>query len=169
MIHARAEVDGTAHVAPRACVWQFASVIRHATVGEDSCIGGCAVVDAADVGERCRIGHGAQLHPGTFIEDDVFVGPGAICGNDRWPRAAKEGFDAEALLDGRMTMVRIERGASIGAGAVILPGAVIGRDAMVAAGAVVNRSVPSAHLFKRSGEIVPIDPARVRRICEAAA
>jgi hypothetical protein len=37
---------------------------------------------------------------------------------------------------------RIENGASIGAGAVILPGITIGTGAMVGAGAVVTRSVP---------------------------
>nr|WP_300975472.1 DapH/DapD/GlmU-related protein [Sphingomonas sp. LHG3406-1] len=37
---------------------------------------------------------------------------------------------------------RVERGASIGAGAVILPGLTIGAGAMIGAGTVVTRDVP---------------------------
>ncbi len=39
--------------------------------------------------------------------------------------------------------VRIETGAYIGAGAILLPGVVVGTNAIVAAGAVVNRDVPA--------------------------
>ncbi|HEY2216309.1 MAG TPA: DapH/DapD/GlmU-related protein, partial [Solirubrobacteraceae bacterium] len=41
---------------------------------------------------------------------------------------------------------RIERGATVGAGAILLPGVVVGCDATVAAGAVVTRDVPAASL-----------------------
>lgn len=170
MIHQPAMIDQSAAVSPSATVWEYAKVIRHATVGDESNIGSCAIVDCADVGRRCSIGHGAQLHPGTLLGDDVFVGPGVICCNDCWPRMHKEGFDGDALLDGRLTTVRIADGASVGAGAIILPGVVIGESAMVAAGSVVERSVPPWHLHKRSGEIAAIDRAREpQRMREALA
>ncbi len=38
--------------------------------------------------------------------------------------------------------MRIEDGAWLGAGAIVLPGVTIGRDAIVGAGAVVTRDVP---------------------------
>ena len=44
---------------------------------------------------------------------------------------------------GRTCLVIVRRGASIGAGAVILPGVEIGEGAMVGAGTVVTRSVPA--------------------------
>jgi acetyltransferase-like isoleucine patch superfamily enzyme len=54
----------------------------------------------------------------------------------------------------------VGRGASIGAGAVILPGVRIGERAMVGAGAVVTRDVPS-------DVVVVGNPARVVRHLDA--
>lgn len=41
----------------------------------------------------------------------------------------------------------IKRGASVGAGAVILPGLTIGEGAMIGAGAVVTKSVPAGETW----------------------
>jgi acetyltransferase-like isoleucine patch superfamily enzyme len=49
---------------------------------------------------------------------------------------------------------RIERGARVGGGSVLLPGITIGANALVGAGSVVTRSVPAA-------AIVVGNPARV--------
>ena len=49
--------------------------------------------------------------------------------------------------------MRIEDGAFLGAGAIVLPGVTVGRDAIVGAGAVVTRDVPP-------GETVVGVPAR---------
>lgn len=154
-----------ASVGARSIIWEFAKVIRGAGIGEDCSIGGCAIIDAAQIGHRCAIGHGAQVHPGAWLRDEVFVGPGAIICNDRWPRVAKDGFDAAALLSGEFITVEIHEGASIGAGAIVLPGVVIGAGSVVAAGAVVTHSMPPCSLWKREGGWVPMvarQPMRMR-------
>jgi carbonic anhydrase/acetyltransferase-like protein (isoleucine patch superfamily)/dTDP-4-dehydrorhamnose 3,5-epimerase-like enzyme len=87
------------------------------------------------VGNRVTIKSGVQLWDGIRVFDDVFIGPNATFTNDRFPRSGHR--------DKRPLPTTIEAGASIGAGAVILPGLSIGRQAMVGAGAVVTRSVPS--------------------------
>lgn len=148
-------------------VWEFAKVIRGASVGVDCSIGGCAIVDAAVVGDRCAIGHGAQLHPGTKLANDVFVGPGVIVCNDRWPRVGKDGFHPHLLLEGRMVTVEIADGVSIGAGAIILPGVSIGASSVVAAGAVVTHSMPACSLWKRKGGWVPLAARRPQRMRDA--
>lgn len=148
-------------------IWEFAKVIRGASVGADCSIGGCAVVDAAIVGDRCAIGHGAQLHPGTRLGNDVFVGPGVIVCNDRWPRVGKDGFDAGALLERRFVTVQIADGVSIGAGAIILPGVVIGAGSVISAAAVVTHSMPPCSLWKRKGGWVPLSARRPQRLREA--
>lgn len=149
-------------------IWQFASVIRGAVIGKKCNVGAGAIIDAARVGDNVLIGAGAQLHPGTVIGDNVFIGPGVIFCNDRWPRVSKDGFDSEALLSGTMITVQVCDGASIGAGAVILPGVRIGKDATVAAGARVDESVPDNHLAKREGDIVPIAARCAERMRGAA-
>lgn len=157
-------------IGARTRVWQFASVVRRAGIGEDCSIAAGAVVDGSVIGHRCTISHGVLIPPGMVIGNDVFIGPMAVMCNDVWPRAHKDGFDMESLISGKLVTTRIEDGASIGAGAIIMPGVVIGREAMVAAGAVVSCNVPDGHIYHRDGKIVPIDPKRPpHRMREAAA
>lgn len=153
-IHPLALVEGSI-VGPRTRVWQFASVIRGARLGADCSVASCATLDGPQFGDRCVVSQGVAMGPGFEIGDDVFIGPNVTVCNDRWPRATKGGFDAEALRAGFVT-VRIGNWASIGANAVILPGVTLGKRAMIAAGAVVDRDVPYDHIFKRDGSIAPI-------------
>ena len=96
----------------------------------------------------CRIGSRVKIHSQcyvaqfTVIEDDVFIAPGVIFANDKYPQSPH--------LEGP----HVKRGARIGINATILPGVVIGRDAMVGAGSVVTRNVPD-------GAVVAGNPARV--------
>jgi acetyltransferase-like isoleucine patch superfamily enzyme len=168
VIHPQACIDATVTIGEGAAVWQFASVIRGAKIGRDCSIGSCAVVDGARLGDGCRIGHGAQVHPGVDLGNEVFIGPGAVIANDRWPRVSKEGFDLAALISGPPCVV-IENGASVGANATVLPGVRIGRNSMVAAGAVVTGDVPANYLWLRmGGPPMPIgdrERERVRLAC----
>lgn len=156
MIHERAYVDKDCSFGDGTFVWQFASVIRGAVIGQRCSIAANAIVDKAKLGDCVLVGHGASIHPGTVIENDVFIGPGSIICNDRWPRVSKAGFDFCALST-RSTVV-IKEGASIGAGAIILPGVVIGAGSMVAAGVVVDRPVPSGQILRRDGSLEPMPP-----------
>lgn len=164
-IHPTAHVDEFARVTDseigaRSVVWQFASVVRSARIGQDCSIASCAIVDGARLGDRVRVSHSAFIDPGIVICNDVFIGPHVSLCNDAWPRTDKNGFDVAAFVSGEFVTTRIEEGASLGAGVIVLPGLTIGKGAMVSAGAVVTKSVPDCHLVKRSGEMVPIDPAR---------
>jgi UDP-2-acetamido-3-amino-2,3-dideoxy-glucuronate N-acetyltransferase len=128
-------------------IWAFAHVLAGARIGAD-----CNICDHVFVendvviGDRVTVKCGVQLWDGMRVEDDVFIGPNATFSNDRFPRSKHR---PEKFLP-----THIERGASIGANATILPGLVVGRYAMVGAGAVVTRSVP-AHA------IVVGNPARI--------
>ena len=163
MIHPLAHVENST-IGNGTKVWQFASVIRGALIGEDCTIGSNAMMDGSVIGDRCLIGHGAFICPGVSIGDDVFVGPYAMFCNDRWPRVLKDGFDLEVLLNGNLRLIEVGDGASIGIGAIILPGVSIGARAMIAAGAVVEEDVPQDCLLKRNGWIVPIDTGRMERM-----
>jgi UDP-2-acetamido-3-amino-2,3-dideoxy-glucuronate N-acetyltransferase len=158
MIHKKAHALADCDVPASCKVWQFASVVRGAKLGEDCTVASCAIVDGATLGDRCLIGHGASVHPGARVGNDVFIGPGAVICNDAWPRAHKRGFDAS------VTSVIIEDGASIGANAVVIAGVRIGAGAMVAAGFVAARDVPARFLLGPNG-LHPITDEEAR--CEA--
>lgn len=162
--HRLAELGEHVVIGERTRIWQFASVIRGAIIGDDCTVGSCSIVDGAVVGDRVSIGHGAQLHPGTRIGNAVFIGPGVIFCNDAWPRVTKDGFDLDLLLSGKAPSVIVGNGVSIGAGVVILPGVKIGHGSMIAAGARVTKTVLPYSLHKRDGSIVAISPRAAARM-----
>lgn len=168
MIHPKAHVEN-ATIGVGTNVWQFASVIRGSIVGMNCNIGSCSIVDGSVLGGWVIVSHGAFIDPGMVIGNDVFIGPHACLCNDGWPRVNKEGFDMTSLIDGSFVTTRVGCGASLGAGAIVLPGLTIGSNAMVAAGAVVTQDVPELHLYKRDGTMVPIDPAKMVKRMRAAA
>jgi UDP-2-acetamido-3-amino-2,3-dideoxy-glucuronate N-acetyltransferase len=128
-------------------VWAFAHVLPGARIGEECNIcDGVFIEGGAIVGDRVTVKCGVQLWDGVRLGDDVFVGPNATFTNDLHPRSR------QWLEQPARTVVH--DGASIGAGATILPGIEIGRGAMVGAGAVVIRSVPP-------NAIVVGNPARI--------
>lgn len=120
-------------------IWQFAIVLKGATIGRDCNL--CAhtfVENRVVVGDRVTLKSGVYLWDGLIIEDDVFLGPNATFTNDRFPRSRVAATYAET---------RICKGASIGAGATIMPGMTIGAGAMIGAGAVVTKSVPAGETW----------------------
>jgi UDP-2-acetamido-3-amino-2,3-dideoxy-glucuronate N-acetyltransferase len=106
----------------------------------------------AVVGADCKIQSHTFICDGVTIEDEVFVGHGVMFVNDKRPRAAGEW---------ELLPTVVERGASIGSGAVILGGVRSGSGALVGAGAVVTRDVAR-------GEVVAGVPARATRPREAS-
>ena len=122
-------------------IWQFVVILPKARIGSECNI--CAHVFIENdvvVGDRVTIKSGVQLWDGLHVGNDVFIGPNATFTNDRYPRSKK--YPREFL------QTFIEDGASIGAGAVILPGLTIGAGAMVAAGAVVTKNVAPRSLVR---------------------
>ena len=118
-------------------IWAFAHVMRGAEVGERCNVGGHAFIETgAIVGNDVTVKNGVSVWSGVVIEDEAFLGPHCVFTNDPNPRSyIKKG--PEALVG-----IRVCRGATIGAGAVIVCGHYIGRYAFVGAGAVVTRNVP---------------------------
>jgi acetyltransferase-like isoleucine patch superfamily enzyme len=125
-------------------IWAFAHIMRGATIGRDCNIcDGAFVEGGAVLGDRVTIKNQVMIWNGVTIGDDVFIGPGAIFTNDRNPRSARmpEVHDRYSNPDNWLRPIVVEQGASIGGGAIIVPGVTVGRYAMVGAGAVVTRDV----------------------------
>jgi len=127
------------------------SVIKGAKIGKGARIYDQVNLYGCDIGENTKIdsfvyieegvkiGKNVKVRPFTFIpegvtiEDDVFIGPGVTFTNDKYPRS---------LGDWEKLRTVVKKGASIGAGSVILPGITIGEGSMVGAGSVVTKDVP---------------------------
>lgn len=112
------------------------------SVGDETFIGPFVEIQSdATIGRRCKIQSHTFICEGVEVEDEVFVGHGVLFTNDRLPRAADENGELLGPEDWTLERTYVRKGASIGSGAVILPGVEIGRRALVGAGAVVTRDV----------------------------
>lgn len=145
--HARilssADVDDRARIGRGTTVWHLAQVREDAELGDECVMGRGAFVDAGVVvGRACKIQNYALVYAPARLGEGVFVGPAAVLTNDVYPRAIEPDGRLKGGEDWDARGVEVGRGASIGAGAVVLAGVSIGAWASVAAGAVVTRSVP---------------------------
>lgn len=133
-------------------IWAFAHVMSGAVIGRDCNICDHTFIEGdVVVGDRVTIKSGVFLWDGLRVEDDVFIGPQATFTNDRFPRS-KGVFHCPTTT--------ICAGASVGAGAIVLPGVTIGERAMIGAGAVVTKDVPA--------DVVMVgNPARILRMLDS--
>jgi acetyltransferase-like isoleucine patch superfamily enzyme len=136
-----AEIAETVVLGEGTVVWQFATICDQARLGKRNVVGSCAWIGRRVVtGDDVRIQHGAFIPSGTQIGNRVFIGPNVTMTDDKYPVVNNHHYDAQPPI--------IEDDASIGAGAIILPGVRIGAGAMIAAGAVVTRDVHAGGLVK---------------------
>jgi UDP-2-acetamido-3-amino-2,3-dideoxy-glucuronate N-acetyltransferase len=111
-------------------------------VGDDTRIGAFVEIQrGAVIGARCKIQSHTFICDGVRIEDEVFVGHGVMFINDKNPRAVNETGELQGEGDWTLLETVIERGASLGSGALILGGVTVGEAALVGAGAVVTADV----------------------------
>lgn len=135
------------HIGEGTTIWQFCVVLANAVIGRDCNINAhCLIEGGAVIGDRVTIKSGNYIWAGITLEDDVFVGPNVTFTNDKYPKSKNKDFKLEKTT--------VKKGASIGGGAVILPGITIGVGAVVGAGAVVIKDV-------QDGVIVVGNPAKV--------
>ena len=135
-VHPQGLCDSS-QVGPRTRVWAFAHIVNGAQVGSDCNIcDGAFIENGAVVGDRVTVKNQVMIFEGVTVEDDVFLGPGVIFTNDLRPRAAIK------RSGGALLPTTVRRGATLGAGVVVVCGVTIGAHAFVGAGAVVAKDVP---------------------------
>jgi acetyltransferase-like isoleucine patch superfamily enzyme len=134
-VGAHAILFAGAFLGAQSLVGDQAFVRERTRIGARSIVGqGSTVDNDTVVGERVRIQSRVYLTAYMSIEDDVFIGPGAVTTNDD----AMGRLTPGAALNGPI----LRRACRIGGGSTLVPGVEIGEEAFVAAGAVVTADVP---------------------------
>jgi UDP-3-O-[3-hydroxymyristoyl] glucosamine N-acyltransferase len=117
-------------------VGDSASIREGTRIGARCIVSRCVTINyEVVVGDDVKIMDNTHVTGRTTIGDRAFVSTMVAMTNDNAPLSG--------LGDGeRLVGPRIEPGAVVGAGAILLPGVVLGEGCRVAAGAVVTRDVP---------------------------
>ena len=162
-IHPTASVSSDASIGPGTRIWNQSQVRENVDIGHNCIVGKDVYIDFnVQIGDNVKIQNGALIYHGTTIESGVFIGPGVIFTNDKYPRAINPDGSLKGNDDWEVGKIRICYGASVGAGAIVLPDVTIGAFALVGAGALVTHNVPAHALVIGS-------PARqVGYVCKSA-
>lgn len=134
MIHPLADVEEGAIIHETAKIWRWTHVREGTRIGAHCHIGqGCYIDVGVVLGDHVKVQNGVYLYQGVLIADDVFIGPNVTFTNDLFPRSKSTDWEPMATL--------ILKGASIGAGSVILCGITLGAYCMIGAGSVVTKTI----------------------------
>lgn len=129
----------------RVTIYQPVYIHPTAAIGKGTKIGAfCDIGKDVAIGKNCNIQCHVTVSNGTVIGDNVFIGPNVTILNDKY-------------MDGNIQVVRVEDGAKIGGGSIILPGITVGKNTLIGAGSVVTKDV-------EPGKVVYGNPAKERKI-----
>lgn len=129
VIYADVEIGEFFQTGHNVLVRESTKIGRHVVIGTNTVIDG-----QVQIGDFVKIETNCYIPTHVSIGSRVFLGPGAVLTNDKYPLKMRDTYSPEGPT--------IEDCVTIGAGAVVLPGIRIGRNSFVAAGAVVTRDVP---------------------------
>ena len=102
------------------------------TIGDNTIVGSGVIIDGhTSIGPKVSIQSGVYIPLNTTIEDHVFLGPRCILTNDKY--VMRSPYELKGPT--------VRHGASVGAGAILMPGIEVGEEAVVGAGAVVTKNV----------------------------
>ena len=142
-VHPTAEVSNQAKIGDKTKVWHQCQIREKAVIGDNCILGKNVYIDhSVRIGNNVKVQNNSSIYHGSEIEDGVFIGPHVCLTNDKTPRAITKDGKLKEGSDWEIGKILVKKGASIGAGSIILPDVTIGQFAMVGAGSVVTKDVP---------------------------
>lgn len=164
VIDPSATVSSLARIEAGVHIGQHAHVREGARLGTGTRVGIGAYIDH-DVSIGCwvQIHNYALVYYDTVVEDGAMLGPACCLASERAPRAITRQGQPQRRDERTAGRVHVGRGATVGAGAIILPDVTVGPWAMVGAGAVVTRNVPAY------GLVVGVPARLVGYVCACGA
>jgi UDP-2-acetamido-3-amino-2,3-dideoxy-glucuronate N-acetyltransferase len=146
-IHSSVELSYPIHIGNGCSVWNNTQIRENCSIGNDCIIGKGVYIDkGVKIGNKCKIQNYSCLYHGSVIKNSVFIGPGVLILNDKYPRSVNSSGELKGKTDWKEQGVYVDKGASIGAGSILLPGIKIGKYSLIGAGSVVTKSIPSFSL-----------------------
>ena len=151
-IHNLADVQKTV-IGKDTKIWQFCVILKGAKIGSNVNIcSQCFIENDVTIGNNVTIKNGIYIFDGITLEDNVFIGPNVTFTNDKYPHT-------KVVRPTPFLKTLIKKGASIGGGAIILPGITIGENAMIGAGAIITKDVPpNAIIYGNAATIKAVLP-----------
>lgn len=135
------EIDKSATVGLNVTLWGV-RVRERAIIGPGCILGRNVYIDHdVRIGSFCKIQNNALIYCPAKVGDGVFIGPGAMLLNDKYPRATNPDGMIKNRADWWSEGVTLNDHCSIGGGVIIFPGITIGEWAMVGAGSVVTKDI----------------------------
>jgi len=135
MIENSAHVDKDCSIGPGTKIWAGTHIGEYCIIGANVIIGQNVYVGpGSEIGDNCRIQNFVSIPEECILKEGVFMGSGSCLTNVRYARA---------MINKRHAFigVRVGKGSTIGANAVIVSGCDLGRYSMIEEGAVVKSPV----------------------------
>lgn len=123
---------------------------EEAKIGQHVVIGTNTVIDGkVRIGDFVKIESQCYIPTHVVIGTRVFLGPGVVLTNDRYPLKMRDRYRPDGPV--------LEDGVTLGGSVTVCPGVRIGQGAFIAAGAVVVADVPPMTLVRGvPGRVMPL-------------
>jgi bifunctional UDP-N-acetylglucosamine pyrophosphorylase / glucosamine-1-phosphate N-acetyltransferase len=158
ILEGRVTLGDRVHIGPNC-------IVRDTLIGDDTEIFADCVIDHAVIGPRCRIGPFARLRPAASLDREVHIGNFVEVKNTRIAAGSKANhltYLGDALIGSEVNVgagtvtcnydgankweTRIENGAFIGSGSMLVAPVRIGAGATIGAGSTITADAPEGQL-----------------------
>ena len=109
---------------------------KNAVIGQGSKANHLAYIGDAVIGDDCKIQGSVYISDKTIIGNNVFIGPGSVITNDKYPPSG-----------GDWSPVFVENDVVIGGNCTIIAGVILSQGCVIGAGSVVTKNIPSNEVW----------------------